>query len=107
MSELQRTASGRFNISDAVTFDVLENAATAGSINDIILPTDTVFDNYAKYIASDEIVKRLKNGAPSTVKIDAGMYRVYDKNYNFIAVGQVLNINGFNKIKAVKLFSNN
>lgn len=107
MSDLQRTVSGKFNISDAITFDVLENAANTGNLNSVILPVDTVFDNYGKYIATDEIVKRLKNGAPSTVNADTGLYRVYDKSNQFIAVGQVLNINGFNKIKAVKLFSSN
>ena len=70
----------------------------------MLVPVDKVFEHLMPMCVNDEIKTRLKNGAPSTVGKDIGTYRVYDKNNEFIAVGEVTVINGRNKISVVKYF---
>ena len=104
IKSLCRTQSGIFTKSDAITFEQLESAVPSGNIDDVLVPVDKVFETLPPICVNDEIKHRLKNGAPSTVCYNAGTYRVYDKNNDFIAIGEVSVINGRNKISVVKYF---
>ncbi len=107
MKSLKRTKTSVFDIKDAVTLEQLEQMVQLGTIEDAIIPIDRIFEDYEKYIADDEIKKRILNGAPSTVDVGEGMYRVYDRCGNFLAVGKVEKVNGRNKIRSEKLFCDN
>ena len=107
MQSLERTKSSVFGIEDAITLENLENAVLNNNVNDVIIPIDSIFKDYVKFVADDDIKKRLLNGAASTVELNEGTYRVYDKQDNFLAIGKVEIINGKNKIKSEKLFCDN
>ena len=107
MQSLERTKSSIFDIESSVTLEELERLALNGCAESVIIPIDSIFKEYPEFTADDEIKKRLLNGAPSTVELREGFYRVYDKKDNFIAIGKVENINGRNKIKSEKLFCDN
>lgn len=104
MLSLRRTQSGMFKESDAITLDMLSDAVQNGTLSDVLVPTDRVFEALPPVCVNDEIKTRLKNGAVSTLPKDLGTYRVYDKNNDFIAIGEVSVINGRNKISVVKYF---
>ena len=104
MLSLRRTQSSVFFERDAITLEQLETSVQNGMLNSVLVPVDRVFKHLAPMCVNDEIKTRLKNGAPSTVSKNLGTYRVYDKNNNFIAVGEVSVINGRNKISVIKYF---
>lgn len=104
MLSLRRTQSGMFTQSDAITLDMLRDAVQNGTLSNVLVPTDRVFESLLPVCVNDEIKTRLKNGAVSTLLKDLGTYRVYDKNNEFIAIGEVSVINGRNKISVVKYF---
>ncbi len=104
MLSLRRTQSGMFCDNDAITLAQLEQAVQNDTLTQVLVPTDKVFYQLEPVNVNDEIKTRLKNGAPSTISKELGTYRVYDKNNNFIAIGEVTLINGRNKISVVKYF---
>ncbi len=104
MLSLRRTQSGMFCENDAITLAELEQAVKNDTLTQVLVPTDKVFYELKPINVNDEIKTRLKNGAPSTIAKELGTYRVYDKNNNFIAIGEVTLINGRNKISVVKYF---
>ena len=104
MQSLKRTQSGMFFEKDAITLSQLEESVKNNELDKVLVPTDRVFEMLPPVSVNDEIKTRLKNGAVSTLNKDIGTYRVYDKNNEFIAIGEVSVINGRNKISVVKYF---
>lgn len=104
MTSLVRTKSAVFELSGAHTLAELESAVESGNADEYICPTDSVFQDLPRFDADEEITVRLKNGAPSTVCVKCGEYRVYNPQGEFIAIGKVEQIKNRNKIVVVKNF---
>ncbi len=107
MQSLIRTKTSVFDIKDSITLEKLEELKQTDNLSEAIIPVDRIFEKYEKFVADNEMKKRLLNGALSNVNISEGMYRVYDIDDNFLAVAKVEKINGKNKIKSEKLFCDN
>ena len=62
MASLVRTQSGPFSLADAVTPEMLAEAAQKGEIEQFILPPETVLSAYPAIAVSPEQAVRIKNG---------------------------------------------
>ena len=64
MSGLVRTAVGRFEISGALTLAKIEEKVTADATDEIVLPLESIFEEYPAYTVTEEAMKLLQNGNP-------------------------------------------
>ncbi len=99
LTALQRTKACGYSIEDCITIEDLQKARDTNTIENFILDTDTVFSHLEPLDLTQEIAKRLLNGARSTVSKKDGMYRVY-YNKKFYAIGKIES----KKLSVVKLF---
>ncbi|MBE7030893.1 MAG: tRNA pseudouridine(55) synthase TruB, partial [Ruminococcaceae bacterium] len=90
MSALTRTRASGFTLEQAVTLKELEQAMEQGRAEQLLVPVDELFAAYPAFTANEEIATRLGNGAPSTVHVPKGNYRVYDENGAFLCVAEVV-----------------
>lgn len=104
MTSLVRTKSSIFDIEEAITLETLESLVKSGRTDEVLRPVDSVFMEYPRFDADDEITRRLSNGALSTVQVPVGDYRVYNPSGEFIAIGRVEQVKNRNKIGVVKNF---
>lgn len=81
MTGLRRIQSGPFSIEQAHTMDEILSCAAAGgqseAVNRLLLPADSVFEECPSLNASEELARRLLNGAPTHISKPNGTYRVY------------------------------
>ena len=63
MEELTRTRAGDFRIEDALYIEEIEKLAKEGRINEILIPTDKMFQKYPKRYILDKYTKMCINGA--------------------------------------------
>ena len=64
MESLVRTRVGRFPLSQAHTLSEIESLRDQGRLEEIILPVDSVFEDYPRGIVCQEAEKLLYNGNP-------------------------------------------
>ena len=62
MSELERTMSGVFTKENAYSFEQIENAVNSGEIENLLMPTDSVLDNFLRVDVNTEYSQKIKNG---------------------------------------------
>lgn len=100
MSALVRTKSSIFSIENALTLDQIRAHAEQGSINDIVIPVDALFNDMEKIILDAQNTEKILNGMFINVPRPDGEYRVYSHKGEFICVGKSEN----NILKIVKNF---
>lgn len=96
MTELLRTRSGSFLLSDAVGFDDVERAAGEGTVGRLVRPTDGLFAQYPALTVNAEGERRALNGAHlcarhflcGSVPPQDGLCRVYAPDGSFLLLGQ-------------------
>lgn len=102
MTELERTRSGQFTKENAYTLAEIERLRDAGSLDEIVMPVDTVFMNLPAFVVSGELEKKILNGnliragecksaGLTDVFSEGKKVRVYKENNNscnFIAIYQ-------------------
>ena len=102
MTELERTRSGQFTKENAYTLAEIERLRDAGSLDEIVMPVDTVFMNLPAFVVSGELEKKILNGnliragecksAGLTDVFSEGkkvrVYKENDNSCNFIAIYQ-------------------
>lgn len=102
MTELERTRSGQFTKENAYTLAEIERLRDAGSLDEIVMPVDTVFMNLPAFVVSGELEKKILNGnliragecksaGLADVFSEGKKVRVYKENNNscnFIAIYQ-------------------
>ena len=115
MSALRRLRAGAFTIDMAHTLDDVlaivslrdplgvsskPSAALTDSVNDIILPVDSIFSQLPSIVLNDADSRKAKNGAlRSTRGASDGKYRFYAPDGEFLLLGEVKN-NGMKTIKS-------
>lgn len=62
MESLVRTSAGGFNISEALTLSEIEEKVKAGLIDEIIIPTERLFEEYEISYIKDDRIKLAENG---------------------------------------------
>ena len=110
MTALRRTEACGFTLSDCVTLDRLRQLSGKGSVESVLLPTDSLFAVYPAVTVSDAQAKRFCNGgaldlsrtALANKNIDSKLCRVYDRTDCFVGLGRVCKDE--NLLKIEKLF---
>ena len=101
MSSLRRTRAGTYTIEMAKTLDEILIAISAGDIEDILIPVDSVFSEYPDVILSDAETRRCKHGTPGGAgALRDGKYRFYGPDNEFLVFGEVIR----GEIKIIKGF---
>ena len=101
MSSLRRTKAGVFVIEQAHTLDMLLESIAKHSIEQLMLPVDSIFSEYPRISLDYEQTGKCKNGASFiTGGKQDGKYRFYAPDGEFLMLGEVCgglvkNIKGF------------
>lgn len=99
LTQLCRTKACGYTLEDTITLQQLQQARDENCVDSLIIPVDTVFAHLDRIDMSEELTKRVMNGARSRISKPDGDYRVYYKDA-FIAVANVTD----KKLSVVKLF---
>lgn len=100
MSSLRRVKAGAFSIENAHTLTEIQSAADNGTVDEFILPVDTLFLDYPEISVSEALEKKLRCGNIVNISAEDGSYRVYNEAGEFLLLGEV---NG-GKLKTIKSF---
>ena len=95
MNSLVRTRSGRYGLEQAHDFAAVEQAMAAGAIDELLLPTDSLFQDCPAVELSQAGFERQAHGAPVFVRQTSGfpqekgaLVRVYHEG-EFLMLGRV------------------
>ena len=105
MKELRRTKASIFDLGSSHTLEELKDM-NEDQLRNVLMPVDSVFSDYPMLKISDEVKKRVCNGATGFLKADKGTYRVYDKDGVFLCIATVFDSEekSKNPIKLTKAF---
>ena len=91
LSSLRRTRAGNFSVQNAHTLEEIQDLTAKGEIEKIILPVDSMFEDYQSIVlTADQKKKCLCGNSFELVKPD-GIYRVYSDDGGFLMLGRVEN----------------
>lgn len=92
MKALKRIQVGEFNIDNSITVEELENnIQNSEDINKKIISIEELFNKNDKIQLEDSKLKHFLNGVKLTQKYNNGIYKIYNKNKNFIGIGVIEN----------------
>ena len=100
MSSLRRIQAGEFTVDRAHTIGQIRQAADEGRAESLLIPVDSLFQEYPALTASAGAEQRLRCG--NSVKCEAreGKVRVYSESGEFLLLGQVSG----GELKTIKSF---
>ncbi len=85
MAELRRTMAGGFSLSDAVP---LEDIVSAAAPEALLRPTDVYFRDRPAATVRGTAEKKVRSGAPVSLALPDGEYRVYGAEGEFLALSR-------------------
>lgn len=100
MSSLRRVKAGIFSVENAVSINDVAAAVKDGTVEKLILPVDSLFNDYPYFKVNANNEKKLKNGNIISCSEQNGTYRVYSENGEFLLLGEVSG----SKLKTIKNF---
>ena len=89
MSSLRRVEAGRFSVDHAVTLFQVQQMADVGRVEELLLPVDSLFQEYPRCTASASQEKKIRCGNQVKTGLAGGDYRVYTESGEFLMLGQV------------------
>lgn len=63
MNALTRVSAGEYELSECASFETVEKAMQEGTVQSLLLPTDSLFSEYPSVFLSEEGAERAKRGA--------------------------------------------
>ncbi len=90
LAQLRRIRAGVYGLENSHTLEQIQAARDAGTLEELLVPVDTVFAHLPRLDVNQDTCKRLYNGAP-TYRFPAqeGQYRLYGPEGEFLGLGQV------------------
>lgn len=90
MSDLVRTSSGPYQLTESVTFEQLEIQKGNGTLEKSLIPFETAIDYLPKLKVSREIEQQIKNGSvlPKNKGLEQKRFTVYNEEGECLAVYQ-------------------
>ena len=86
MSSLRRTMAAGFTLADGVTLEQVQAAQDPASL---LLPVDAYFSGHPMLLLKTAgAEKKLRNGTPLTLEAPDGIYRVYSRQKEFLALAK-------------------
>jgi tRNA pseudouridine55 synthase len=112
MSSLCRTRSGSFDIQCSYTLEQLEQLSKEDKLDNVLIPTEKLFDEFCRIELPPFYSRLAKNGQPiyetraklSLPELNTRV-RLADENGVFFALGEVMELDGEKCVKAIKMFS--
>lgn len=91
MTALTRTKACGFSLAEAYTFEAVQQAADSGCADDIIIPTDRLFNALPALILTEAQAKHYRNGVKLDLRrvrgiTEAVRYRVYAPEREFLGL---------------------
>jgi len=92
MEELIRIRVDRFELNESCTLSEVEKVKAAGRLERLILPIDSMFEEYPKIHLTGDALKRVYNGNTFRLEtieqkiVDKERVRVYNDNSDFVAL---------------------
>lgn len=94
MKELKRVQVGEFKIDQTVTIEELENNKDKSIfLESKLMTVEKVFQEKEKMQLSEKQLKRFLNGVKISLDLKGDLYRIYDKQMNFIGIAKMENGN--------------
>ena len=100
MSSLRRVQAGQFSVAQAVTLEQVQIMADEGRAEELLLPVDSLFDQYPACVVDAAQEKKIRCGNQVESGLAVGMYRVYNQGGDFLMLGREED----GKMKTVKSF---
>ena len=100
MSSLRRVEAGEFSVDQAVTLSQVQQMADTGRAEELLLPVDSLFQEYPRCTAAAAQEKKIRCGNQVKTGLAGGDYRVYTESGEFLMLGRVED----GKMKTVKSF---
>ena len=100
MSSLRRVQAGQFSVDQAVTLEQVQHMADEGRAEELLLPVDSLFDQYPACVVDAAQEKKIRCGNQVESGLAVGMYRVYNQGGDFLMLGRAED----GKMKTVKSF---
>lgn len=98
MKSLKRTQVGNFKIDNSITIEELKNLIENNEnidINDIlknkIITVEEIFEKFQSINLDEKKLEMFLNGVMLTQNLDEGVYKIYNKNSEFIGTGTIKN----------------
>ena len=92
MKSLRRIQVGDFNIEDSITIEQLEkNIENNEFVEKKVIPIQELFKNKDSIKLNDRKLELFLNGVRITQELKDGIYKIYNKNNDFIGIGIVGN----------------
>ena len=91
MAALRRISAGCFSVEDAVGIRDVQALAENGSIEERLLPVDSLFQSYPACTADAEQERRIRFGGDYACTGPEGCFRVYSESGGFLMLGRVKN----------------
>ncbi len=91
LSKLRRTAAGNYSVNNAHSIDEICELAEKGGLDTILMPVDSLFEEYPRFTLTEQQLKRCLNGNSFEAPISDGKYRAYDENGSFLMLANVEN----------------
>ena len=91
MAALRRISAGCFSVEDAVGIRDVRALAENGSIEERLLPVDSLFQSYPACTADAEQERRIRFGGDYACTEPEGCFRVYSESGGFLMLGRVEN----------------
>lgn len=94
MTELVRTVAGVFKLSDCITLEQAQQLTTSGTLEESLMPVDTIFNHLPKITLNEIQSNKYRHG----VRLDLnrviyknceGFHRVYDNNKVFMGLASL------------------
>ena len=98
MKSLKRTQVGNFKIDNSITIEELKNLIENNEnidIDDIlknkIITVEEIFKKFQSINLDEKKLEMFLNGVMLTQNLDEGVYKIYNKNSEFIGTGTIKN----------------
>lgn len=98
MKSLKRTQVGNFKIDNSITIEELKNLIENNEnidIDDIlknkIITVEEIFEKFQSINLDEKKLEMFLNGVMLTQNLDEGVYKIYNKNSEFIGTGAIKN----------------
>ena len=98
MKSLKRTQVGNFKIDNSITIEELKNLIENNEnidIDDIlknkIITVEEIFEKFKSINLDEKKLEMFLNGVMLTQNLDEGVYKIYNKNSEFIGTGTIKN----------------
>ena len=88
LSSLRRTKSGDFSVEDAHTLDKIIECSQQGRAQELFLPVDSLFSEYAQLTIDEKQKAKCLCGNSFPANMPDGVYRVYDEDGAFMMLGE-------------------